>query len=365
MNNIFLALIGINSNYKNKYSIIAINISFLIFIFSCLPFFYGIYNIFKIKTIEQILQCILMLNDILLYGNLKFSKDKIIYINKFYDEEINPKVKNIYLYYCFISSFILSIGLCIFYSIMSLYNYNFILIEQLYSNNILKFIATFSYVFYSSQIRLYSIIIFFVIFYTLSIYVRDCQTIINRENFSIPTICQQFIEIRHKYGASVKNLNIILSSNISCNFISVYLMIINLANSNSIDMLTIRSSIYFFLSIIAFHFIITNIYDNIDEIKSIIDNNRYIRLFLERKKETYNLNIELSELNNYNINELNFKNYLLEIENGDSIDWMILNNVTNQKWKSFEVFGFELNNNDIIIKLLSLLILLLIGKSII
>ena len=142
-------------------------------------------------------------------------------------------------------------------------------------------------------------------------------------------------------------------------------MIIDLINNNYVDLLTIRSSIYFFISVIPFHFIITNISDNIDGIKSIIDNNRYIRLFLERKKETYNLNMELSELDSYNTNELNFKNYLLEIENGDSIDWMILNNVINQKWKSFEVFGFQISNNDIILKLASLLILLLIGKSII
>ena len=365
MNNIFLAIIGINSVYKNCYQKFAINTSFFIFILSCLPFFYGVYNIFKLKTISQVLQCLLTFNDIILYSYLKFSKEQVTFINKFYDEEINPRIKDKYLSYSFISSFIISLGLCIFYSILSVNNTNFILIEQLYNNNTLKSIATFIYIFYSSQIRLYTIIIFFIVFYTLSVYIKDCEEIIQRENFSIPTIIQQFIEIRHKYGGAVKNLNIILSSNIFCNFISVYLMIINISESKYIDLLTIRSSIYFFISIIPFHIIISNIHNNIDGIKSIIDNNRYIRLFLERKKESYKLNIELSELANYNINELNFKNYLLEIENGDSIDWMILNNVINQKWKPFEVFGFEINNNDIIIKLFSLLILLWIGKSII
>ena len=362
MKNIFLAIIGINSIYKSHIGNIMINISFFFFILSCIPFFFGIYNIFKIKTLNQVLQCILTLNDILLYSNFKFNSKKIDFINKFYIEEINPQIKNKYLYYSFIFSFIISILLCIFYSVISLNGRSFILIEQLYTNTYSKFFATFIYIFYSSQIRIYSIIIFYVIFHTLSTYIKDCQEIIKRENFSIPTICQQFIEIRHKYGSAVKNLNIILSSIIFCNFISVYLMIIDISNNEYIDLLTIRSSIYFFISVIPFHFIINNISDSIDEIKSFIDNNRYIRLFLERKKETYNLNIELSELNSYNTNELNFKNYLLEIENGDSIDWMILNNVINQKWKSFEVFGFQISNNDIILKLLSLLLVLWVGK---
>ncbi len=365
MNNIFLAIIGINSNYKNKFLKIKIHFSFFLFILSNIHFIYGIYNIFKIKSIDHILQCLLTLNDIILYLSLKFSKEKINYIDKFYNEEINPQIKNKLLFYSFILSFITTLGLCIFYSLLSFYNINFILIKQLFSNKYHRIIITLIYIFYSSLIRFYSLIIFLIVFYTISVYIKDCQEIIIAENFSIPTIIQQFIEIRHKYGSSVKNLNFILSSNIVCNFISVYLMIINLSNGKVIDILTIRSSFYFFISIIPFHFILVNISDNIQGIKSIIDNNRYIRLFLERKKESYNLNLEMTELDNYNINEINFKNYILEIENGDSIDWMILNNVINQQWKAFEVFGFEINNNDIIFKLFSLLLLLWLGKSVI
>lgn len=365
MNNFFLSLIGINHNYESNLSFILVNFSFILFIISNIPFIYGIYNIFTIKTTDQILQCLLTSNDIILYLSYKFSKKKLKFIKSFYDDEINPNIKNKFFYFAVVISIIISLALSILYSILSLNNYNFTLIEHLYTNNILKFVATFLYVFYSSLIRLYSVIIFLVIFYTLSIYIKDCENIITRENFSIPTICQQFIEIRHKYGEAVNNLNIILSTNIICNFISVYLMIIKISKNEYVDLLTIRSFIYFLISIIPFHFIISNISDNIDGIKSLIDNNRYIRLFLERKKDTYSLNIELSELNSYNSNQLNFKNYLLEIENGDSIDWMILNNVTNQNWKSFEILGFQVNNNDIILKILSLLLFLWIGKSII
>ena len=76
------------------------------------------------------------------------------------------------------------------------------------------------------------------------------------------------------------------------------------------------------------------------------------------------MNIELDDLNNYNSNQLHFKNYLLEIENGDSIDWLILNNITAQKWAPFEILGYEWNNNNIIFRLLSLIILLWVGKDI-
>jgi len=139
---------------------------------------------------------------------------------------------------------------------------------------------------------------------------------------------------------------------------------VNLFQKNSIDILSITSSIYFILSILCFHIILSRINTSINGIINTIDNNKYLRLFLERHKETYSLNIELDELNNYNPNQLHFKNYLLEIENGDSIDWLILNNITSQKWRSFEILGYEWNNNNIIFRLLSLIILLWVGKDI-
>ena len=133
----------------------------------------------------------------------------------------------------------------------------------------------------------------------------------------------------------------ILSTVIICNFIPTTILFVNLFQKNSIDILSIISSVYFILSILCFHIILSKINTSISGIINIVDNNKYLRLFLERHKETYSLNIELDDLNNYNSNQLHFKNYLLEIENGDSIDWLILNNITAQKWAPFEILGYE------------------------
>lgn len=364
MNKIFLGIIGINSNYENPYITLLINFSFFIFLLVNIPLAYGIYNIFILKTVEQTLQCLMSCNDIIILLNFKLS-NKSLFIENFYHEDINPNIKdkiiNPVLVICFILSFILSIV----YSVLSGYNYNFLLIDQLTQNNYLKYLITFFYTFYSSCIRLYCCVIFFSVFFTIKTYLNDCKDIILKEEFNIITICEHFLEIKHKYSKAVNKLNFILSTNIICNFLSVHFLIIKVFENEYLDLLTVRSSIYFLISVLTFHFILADISNNTDSIKSLIDNNKYIRLFLSRKKESYQLNIELSELNSYNPNQLNLKNYLLGIENGDSIDWMILNNIINQNWKPFEILGFEISNKDIVFKLFSLLVLLWIGNEII
>lgn len=360
MNNFILAVIGINNGYVGNVKYI-IYFSMLLFFMSNIGFYYGIYNIFVLKTNEQILQCLMHSNDIIIYLHLLFT-NMISFINKFYDEEINPHIKKTIIDPLLSMILILSLFISISYCILSYYKLCFILIDELTDNFYLKLPIIFFYSFYSSVIRLYSCLIFYSIFFTILNYIKDFNVTILEENYNIPTICQYYLEIKHKYTDAVNNLNVILSTNIFCNFISVYLFINNIFQNSFIDILTIRSVIYFLISIIPFHYIITCISNNRDKINFTINNNRYIRLFLERKKDNYSMNIELSKLNTYNNNELTFKNYLLEVENGESIDWMILNNVIVQPWKSFEIFGFEFGNNEILLKLFSLFIFLWFGK---
>jgi hypothetical protein len=359
---IFLSTIGINT-FDNNYKYI-IYVNLLLFVISYTPLYYGIYNIFVLKSTDQILQCMMMLNDIILYFFI-MRKKQIHFTKKFYNEDINPRQKNKIIYPLLIITIVTSIILSIIFFILSINNINITLINQLTNNSILKSINTFSYIYYSSQIRIYNCIIFFSVFFTISNYIKDYNILLSNNDYSIPDICQQFIEIRHKYGKGVKYLNNILSTTITFNFIPCCMLFINIFSNKPTDLLSIRSSIYFILSIIGFHIILVRINNSIDSIRNTIDNNRYLRLFLERKPDDYSLNIELEELDQINSNQINLKNYLLEIENGNSIDWMIINNITSQPWKSFEILGYEWKNNDIISKLLSLIILLWIGKSII
>ena len=361
-NDIFLSTIGINT-FNNNYKYIVYANLLLLFI-SYTPLYYGVYNIFVLKTTDQILQCMMMLNDIIIYITIMKQK-QIFFTKKFFNEDINPKLKEKIIFPLLTCTIVTSIILGIIFVILSINNINIILIDQLTNNNILKSINTFFYIYYSSQIRIYSSIIFFSVFFTISNYIKNYKSLLSNSDYSIPEICQQFLEIRYKYGKGVKYLNNILSTTITFNFIPCCMLFINIFNNKSTDLLSIKSSIYFILSITFFHIILVSIDDSIASIRNIIDNNKYLRLFLERKTDNYSLNIELDELNNMNSNQINFKNYLLEIENGNSIDWMIINNITSQPWKSFEIFGYQWNNNDIISKLLSLIILLSIGKAII
>ena len=360
--NIYLSTIGINT-FTNNYKYI-IYINCFLFIISYIPLYYGIYNIFVLKTTDQILQCMIMMNDMALYYSLQ-RKNCIKYINSFINDDINPIKREKIIFPLLSATVFISILLSIIFVTFGFYNINIPLVNQLTDNIILKSFFTFFYTYYSLQIQLYGLIIFFSVFFVLSNYLEDYKELLKNNNYSIPDICQQFLEIRHKYGKAVKYLNCVLSSNITFNFIPFCMCLIKLFDSKLIDVLNIKSSIYFILSIYIFHILLSNINGSIDGIRNTIDNNRYLRQFLDRKTENYSLNINLQDLNTINNNQINFKNYLLEIENGESLDWLIINNITSQQWKSFEILGYDWNNNNIIAKLASLIVILLFGKSII
>ncbi len=361
--NNYLSLIGINT-FENKYKYL-IYLNSLLLLLSYSPLYYGIYKIFVLKSIEQILKCSTMINDLVLYYFL--SKKKCIgYINHFVNDDINP-VKRDKVIYPFLKIILLFslLSSILFTTIISYYNINFSIINDLTNIFTIKILITFFYIFYSIQIQLFNIFIFFSIFIGLSNSLEEYKNLLKNNNYSIPDICQQFLEIRHKYGIAVKNLNYVLSTNITFNFFPFCILIIKLFDNLPIDTLYIKTSIYFLLSILTFHIVLSHINNSIDGIRNTIDSNRYLRQFLDRKKENYSININLNDLNGINDNKINFKNYLLELENGESIDWLIINNITSQKWKSFEILGYDWNNNNIIAKISSLIVLMLFGKTLI
>jgi len=360
--NLFLSTLGINT-YTSNVRFFTYFI-FLTFLLTYIPLYYGLYNIFIKKETEQVILCMIMFGDIYIYISL-FRSNLIDFIKKFINEDINPNIKNKYFYPSLNITFFISIILAVTFLILNINNIQLKLISDLTDNIYLSSILSFLYLYFSSQIKIFSTLIFLSTFYIISQYLKDYSDLLSNNNYSIPEVTQQFIEIRHKYGNSVNNTNNILSGAIIFHFIPSCYFIINLFEGKQVSLSNILSFIYFILCITSFHFILKEIHDSIDKIRNTIDNNRYLRLFLERKKDSYSLNIELNELDNYNSNQINFKNYLLELENGDSIDWMIINNVTSQNWKSFDIFGFDFKNNNIVFRLLSIIIALWIGKSII
>ena len=70
----------------------------------------------------------------------------------------------------------------------------------------------------------------------------------------------------------------------------------------------------------------------------------------------------LEKINN---NELEIKNFFIDIENSKSIDWIIFIEILKLNWSKFNIFGVDIENSTIIRKLISVIILILFGRVII
>ena len=105
--------------------------------------------------------------------------------------------------------------------------------------------------------------------------------------------------------------------------------------------------------------------NNILYLKSLTDKNNFIKANLTRNSNLYDVSIQNNNFNDLNNIELDFKDYLLDLENGKSIDWLILSQILNQPLRSLEIFGINISNSTVITKIISLFIIVIIGKELI
>jgi hypothetical protein len=94
------------------------------------------------------------------------------------------------------------------------------------------------------------------------------------------------------------------------------------------------------------------------------DKNTHIKEYITRKKNLYTIKID-NDLSKIDTNEINFKNFILDMENGQSIDWLIFSNILQQPLRPIEIYGIEISNSSIITKIVSIFIFIIIGIQII
>ena len=116
---------------------------------------------------------------------------------------------------------------------------------------------------------------------------------------------------------------------------------------------------------IIFHYFSENIDNNQKYLNSLTDKSNFIKRNLEKNTNLHHIEINSNNFDNINNNELEFKNYLIDIENGKSIDWIILSMILNQSLRPLEIFGINISNSTVITKIISLSIFIIIGKEII
>jgi len=360
-------MLGINCIFFKRYSFdvkdyIIFTLNAINYLISHVLIFNLIYSLFENYNIYKLLLIFFYFLDfIFLYYCNQIVFLKVIARN--FSLFLNPKYRNItkilMILSLFLSLVISSVGVY-----LNLHN-NFILTSNSF-NIIFNNYSLFFLLFYSSLSKLNIAIIFFVIISNILDFLKNFidDKIKNTNNYYIDELSIEYLILKRNYNKTIFVFNDIIGNMITLYTIPVFYFLTNISII-SFDYMYYTNVIYYVIFSSFFQYYLTKINDSNDYLNSLCTKNRSINDYISRKKNIYLFENNSIELNNINQNELSFKNYLIDIENSQSIDWIIFNEIIRQKWKQFEVFGIEINNSSIIIKIISIFLILIIGKQII
>jgi len=317
-------------------------------------------SLFKDFSLNKVFICFYYLMDIMILVNcnkLQLKKN----ISRYYTIILNEKYK-FYTKILLLISFIISLSISIIYCCN--YNYiNLIILNDwpIELNKYLIFFLTF----YSINLKINILIYFFIMLIKLINIQNNFIKLSKENNYELYNLANQYLEIRHSYNKIIASYNTIISSIIFCNFLPSLYIISEKFDSNLFDIINYTYFTYFGIFCIIYHYCLNILDDNIKYLKSLSDKNIYIKKNIIRKKNLYDIKANNVNLNKINSNELLFKNIIIDIENSESIDWLIYSSILHQPLRSFEIFGFQINNSKIIIKMVSISVFILIGKLLI
>ncbi len=342
------------------------NFLYLLYILNVVNYFLSfsivlnfVYLLFKNYDLQNLLILAFYIIDPLLI----YSANKIGFlknVGKNFDLLLKPDYKK-NSPYLFLVSFLCSLSIAttsLFFDNISIINNSW----NIYFNKYCLFFV----LFYSNFLKLNICITFFLIISNISQFLKDFITEkikSNIQNFDINNISIEFMILKRNYNKTIVNFNDIMSNMIGFSSIPSFYILSNLGKK--FDFMYYNGFSIFLLMSCVFHYYLSKIDNDIDYLKSTCIKNRSISDYITRKKNIYFFESNAIELENINSNELSFKNYLVDVENSQSIDWLIFDKIINEKWRDFEIFGVKINNSSIIIKIFSLFLILILGKQII
>lgn len=342
------------------YSLISINIINFIVSYSLIGNL--IINLFTDFKIQNILISLFYLIDIPIILNLnKLNIKKLVQRNI---DFILPKLIKDRLILLKIFNLIISVTLSILITLASYFEIYFFILDAKWNNGF-KLYCIFFITFYSFYIKLSCITYFFIFLSNLTINFDKFITNIKVNNSNLNVLIFEYLEIRHKYNQLIFVFNNIISKIISFNILPLFYLIYNKFNLKLFDSLYLINCCFFLIFSIIFHYFSEIIDNNQKYLNSLTDKNNFVKRNLEKNTNLHHIEINNNNFDNINSNELEFKNYLIDIENGKSIDWVILSMILNQSLRPLEIFGINISNSTVITKIISLSIFIIIGKEII
>ena len=292
---------------------------------------------------------------IIYYSNSnKFKKSTIKHFDMIFTSQIKIK-------YVILSILISIISLTLSILIVMQFNFysNWIMDEfnVIYLNYSLFFMA-----FYCFRIKLQNLTIFYLKISDLSNVFHDFTIYLKENSLELINLLNQYLEIRRNYNKIIFCFNELFSNLVFFYYIPLIYLISNFKISFLSDIIYISNMIYFVIYIICYSYYLDSIDENVKYLKTLVDKNECVKDNLLRETNLYKIK-ELDLSNDINIpqKELLLKNYIIDIENAQSIDWLIFSNVLNQNFRSFEIFGLKIENSSLISKIVSLSILIIFG----
>lgn len=258
-----------------------------------------------------------------------------------------------------LSIFISGIG--VFLNIKYSFDISNNIFNKIFNNYCLFFIL-----FYSSLSKCNISILFFTIMSNISKFLKSFieNKIRHNNNYYIDEISIEYLILKRNYNKTIFVFNDIIGNMIGFYTIPTFYYLSHIKKVN-FDFTYYIGLIYYAFFCIFFQYYLLEINSNITYLKSICSKNKSINDYITRKKNIYLFENSSIQINNINQNELSFKNYLIDIENAQSIDWIIFDTIINQKWNQFDILGVEIDNSTLIMKIFSIFLVLIIGKQII
>ena len=366
MDSFLKLMLGINCIFYKRYEFNIKN--YIFFIINAINYiichsiiFYKIYSLFTNYNIYSLLLLFYYVLDISLiyYGN-KITFLKVIARN--YSLFLNVKYRKITKILMIISVLLslLIAGVGVYLNTIN----DIGLINNIF-NSIFNNYCLFFVLFYSTISKVNIGILFFIIISNIIDFLQQFidQKIKNSNNYYIDELSIEYLIIKRNYNKTIFVFNNIIANMITFYTIPTFYFLNNIT-SISFDYSYYIGVSYYIIFCCFFQYFLAKISGANDYLYSLCTKNRSINDYISRKKNIYLFEEKGIELNNINQNELNFKNYLIDIENSQSIDWIIFNEIIRQDWKKLEIFGININNSNLIIKIISLFLILIIGKQI-
>uniref|UniRef100_A0A6C0BF09 Gustatory receptor n=1 Tax=viral metagenome TaxID=1070528 RepID=A0A6C0BF09_9ZZZZ len=201
-------------------------------------------------------------------------------------------------------------------------------------------------------------------------YIKNSMSTLKKLNI----ITIEYSQMKFKYENTVDLLTLLFSSLNFFGFSAIYFYI-NAFNLGSISAVEIINIIMFLIIDGIYLYAIMSVSSNILHISHIILSNNIIATLFETKRTVQTMPIhnktlmsENKENNNdfyiSNIYDLTRNIMISSISTEQMVDWLILQKIVKDPWKTFTIFGIQIDNTALLSRLLGIIISVLISIKI-